>query len=159
MSICACTQYPALHSSDAASSRVDARSTTLLPAEHKVLLILGQDLNSVKGYVDSGYFPAPAGITTYLSFYRLNRASFPAYGALGVDPEGRASTASVDWGAGPLNAYQSVLRYPHSALVIGLNIAEGSGDNIWAAGGLADIGVGAYDENIRLLADVSTYWL
>ncbi len=57
-----------------------AQSTRLLPAKDKALLIIGQDLNSVSGYTGSGYFPEPGGITSYLAFYNLTRASFPAYG-------------------------------------------------------------------------------
>ncbi len=147
-----CTQNISIRSPLKVSPDNKAQSTRLLPAKDKVLLIIGQDLNSVNGYTDSGYFPEPGGITSYLAFYNLNSASFPAYGALGQSPDGEALTADVDWGAGPLNAYRAALDFPDSALVIGLNIAEGSGDDIWAVGGLADIGVGAYDENIRRLA-------
>ncbi len=148
-----CTQNNSIRFPLKVSLDNQAQSTRLLPAKDKVLLIIGQDLYSVKGYTDSGYFPEPGGITSYLAFYNLNRASFPAYGALGRSPDGEALTDDVDWGAGPLNAYRAALDHSESALVIGLSIAEGSGDNIWAAGGLADIGVGAYDENIHHLAD------
>jgi len=127
-------------------------STVLLPESGKVLLIIGQDLASINSYRDSGYFPEPGGIAGYLAFYSLVQSSFPAYGALGQYPDGSAYNNNVDWGSGPLNAYQMALDFPDSALVLGLNIAEGSGDNVWAPGGLADIGVGAYDENIRRLA-------
>jgi len=122
------------------------------PFEDKVILSVGQDLDSVSSYVDSGHFPVPGGVTTYLAFYQLNNASFPAYGALGQDTEGRATKENIDWGAGPLNALKLAENNPGSALVIGLNIAEGSGDILWAPGGLADIAVGAYDKNIRRLA-------
>ena len=37
-----------------------------------------------------------------------------------------------------MNTFRASRDYPQSALVIGLNIAEGSGDNLWAAGGLAE---------------------
>lgn len=120
--------------------------------EDKVLLIIGQDLDSIDEYVNSGIFPTPGGVTSYLAFYQLLSPSYPAYGALGVDINGHPLNTDVDWGAGPLNAYRSAVDYPGSALVIGLNIAEGSAGQIWASGGLADIAVGAYDKNILHLA-------
>ncbi len=135
------------------NSMVDILLAKYLPDNNRVLLILGQDLDSVAAYQQSEFFPAPGGITTYLAFYHLNNPSYPAYGALGMDVDGNPVDDLVDWGAGQLNAYRAAVEYPESALVIGLNIAEGSGDNIWAAGGLADIAVGAYDKNIKRLAD------
>ncbi len=122
-----------------------------LPGNNKVLLILGQDLYSLSEYVDSGYFPEPAGVTTYLAFYSLLNSSFPAFGALGQDINGD-SADNVDWGAGPVNAWKTATLFTQSSIAIGLNIAEGSGNYLWAKGGLADIGVGAYDDHIRHLA-------
>jgi hypothetical protein len=122
-------------------------------APEKVILFVGQDLDSISDYAASGYFPTPAGVTTYLAFYELSQSSFPAYGALGQDADGNPVDSDVDWGAGPLNAHKLAARYPESALSIGLNIAEGDGHNTWAKGGLADIAVGAYDANIRRLAE------
>ena len=118
----------------------------------KITLFIGQDLDSISAYVASGYFPTPAGVTTYLAFYQLNRSSFPAYGALGQDVDGVPVDIDVNWGAGSLNAHKLATRYPDSALSVGLNIAEGDGHSTWAKGGLADIAVGAYDANIRRLA-------
>ncbi len=118
----------------------------------KTLLIIGQDLDSIADYANSGLLPEPGGVTTYLAFYRLGLDSFPAFGALGMDPDGKPVGGSVNWGAGPLNAYQLAADYPNSALVIGLNIAEGDARTEWTPGGLADIGIGAYDANIRQLA-------
>ncbi|MGB5395751.1 MAG: glycosyl hydrolase [Gammaproteobacteria bacterium] len=117
-----------------------------------MLLIIGQDLTSVTDYVESAYFPVPGGITTYISFYSLLSESFPAYGALGQDVDGDAYSNNVNWGAGPLSAHSAAVSYPGASLVIGLNIAEGDASTVWAQGGLADIGVGAYDANIRRLA-------
>jgi hypothetical protein len=139
-------------SSPQADSTGVGLTAKLLPQNNKVLLIIGQDLSSVKDYVESAYFPAPGGITTYISFYSLLRETFPAYGALGQDVDGKTFTNNVDWGAGPLSAHSAALSFPGASLVIGLNIAEGDASTAWAAGGLADIGVGAYDANIRRLA-------
>lgn len=119
----------------------------------KIILFIGQDLDSISDYAASGYFPTPEGVTTYLAFYQLNRSSFPAYGALGQDVDGDSVDTEVDWGAGPLNAHKLAAQFPDSALSVGLNIAEGDGRSTWAKGGLADIAVGAYDANIRRLAE------
>ena len=124
----------------------------LLPKENKILLIIGQDNKSIEGYTRSGLFPTPGGVTTYLAFYQLTNPGFPEFGALGMDMDGRLLKHDVDWGAGPLNAYSLARKYPKSAVVIGLNIAEGSGDTMWAPGGLADIAVGIHDNKIRQLA-------
>jgi len=141
----ACTGTPGIESRPLVA-------TTNFPVDNKVLMIIGQDLDSVSAYVDSGHFPIPGGVTTYLAFYQLMQSTFPAFGALGQDTEYRAVEENIDWGAGPLNAWRLAQDNPGSALVIGLNIAEGSGEVLWAPGGLADIAVGIYDKNIRRLA-------
>lgn len=124
---------------------------TLAQQKGKVMLVLGQDLVSINHYAATGRYPTPAGVTTYLSFYNLTRPEFPAYGALGQDMRGRP-VADVNWGAGPLNAAALAQRYPNSALVIGLNMAEGNAGQLWVPDGLAGIAAGRYDANIRRLA-------
>jgi hypothetical protein len=42
-----------------------------------------------------------------------------------------------------MNAHKLAVRYPDSALSIGLNIAEGGAHRSWAEDGLANIAVGA----------------
>jgi hypothetical protein len=100
------------------------------------MLFIGQDQASTAGYDASGYFPTPGGVTIYLAFYQFNRSSFPAYGILGQDMDVDSVDCYVDWGAGPMNSHKLAVRYPDSALSIGLNITEG---------GLASIVVGAYN--------------
>ena len=119
---------------------------------HKVQLILGQDLNSIRGYVKSAKYPSLVGVTTYLSFYNLLNPAFPAYGALGKDLRGYATNEAIDWGAGPLNALALAQEYPKAVLNIGLNIAEGNQSVMWAEGGLAAIARGKHDNEIRRLA-------
>jgi hypothetical protein len=109
----------------------------------KVIRFIGQDLASIAGDAASVYFPTSGGVTIYLAFYQFNRSSFPAYGILGQDMDGDSVDCYVDWGAGPMNAHKFAVRYPDSALSIGLNIAEGGGHRSWAEGGLANIAVGA----------------
>jgi len=79
-------------------SMVDVLLAKYLPDNNRVLLILGQDLDSVAAYQQSELFPAPGGITTYLAFYHLNKPSYPAYGALGIDVDGNPVDDLVDWG-------------------------------------------------------------
>lgn len=132
--------------------RVGATATAMVPKDNKVMLMLGQDLDSIAGYTRSGRYPMPTGVITYLAFYRLLDASFPAYGALGQDENGNVLGDTVDWGAGPLNAAHLVERYPNAVLVVGLNIAEGNQHEVWAKDGLLKIGRGHYDPQIRRLA-------
>lgn len=119
--------------------------------QKRVQLFIGQDLNSIRGYVRSGQFPQPAGVTTYLSFYNLLSSNFPAYGGLGLDVRGYPTTTSVNWGAGPLNAFALAKEYPKAALNIGLNVAEGNQSTVWVKDGLAAITRGDYDKEINRL--------
>ena len=57
-----------LNGVDRVPSVTDPISAKFLPGANKVLLILGQGLDSIFGYVDSGYFSIPAGVTSYLAF-------------------------------------------------------------------------------------------
>ena len=121
-------------------------------ADGNVQLMIGQDLNSIRGYVKSAKYPAPSGVTTYLSFYNLLSTSAPAYGGLGLDQRGYPTNKAVDWGAGPLNTLALAREYPQAALNIGLNIAEGNQSTVWVEGGLVAIARGEYDKEINHLA-------
>ena len=141
---------PAVNEIDAeVASGLAAR---LLPSADRRLLIVGQDLDAIAGYVGTDDFPTPGGVTTYLAFYSLLSRAYPQYGALGEDAGGTPIGYDVDWGAGRLNANTAALLYRQSALAIGLNFAEGSGDAVWAAGGLAAIARGEHDDKIDRLA-------
>jgi hypothetical protein len=129
-----------------------SKMAKLLPEDNKVLLILGQDMTSVSDYVKSGLYPSPGGVTSYLAFYKLLSGTHPAFGALGEDSDGDPLTYDVDWGSGRLNAHSAAHAFRNSTLVIGLSIAEGSGQFIWAKGELARIGKGLHDDKIRRLA-------
>lgn len=94
--------------------------------EGKILLVIGQDLNSVREYAKSGYFPEPGGVTTYTDIATLN---------------GLCNDA--DWGAGLINAKKCLEEFPNSALVIGLymvNMVDG-------------VISGEYDRQIEILAE------
>lgn len=119
-----------------------------IPPAGKTLLVIGQDLQSEYDYVNSGYFPVPGGVTSYINIYDVTNgsASYP-YGGLGEDVSGN-SVPDVDWGAGPLNTRNAALGYPQSALAIGVYMTEQYYPN-----GLSKIANGDYDQEINRLAN------
>lgn len=123
-------------------------SQTLLPPDGKTLLVIGQDLQSVYDYAQSGYFPTPGGVTSYASLYDVANpsAAFP-FGGLGEDLQGDVAP-DIDWGAGPLNTHNAGYGYPNSTLAIGLYMTEE-----FFPGGLTGIANGGYDTEVNRLAD------
>jgi hypothetical protein len=119
------------------------------PPAGKTLMIIGQDLGSVTDYVNSGQFPTPSGVTTYVSFYDVLNAA-GRNGALGIDNSGTPQGASLDldWGGGPLNSYSAVAAWPNSTLQMGLNISEYANSQ----GFLAQLANGQKDAEINQLA-------
>lgn len=111
----------------------------------KRLFIIGQDLNSVRGYYESACCAAPDGQTAYLDFYNLLSAE-SGYGGLGIDLEGHSLEKDWDWGTGPANAWKSATEYP-GGFAIGLSITEND-----HPGGLDRIVAGELDNNARQLA-------
>lgn len=97
----------------------------------KVLLIIGQDLDSCLEYRDTGLFPEPGGVTTYTDIYML----------YGLD-------TSANWGAGRMNAQEALKDFPHSVLSIGLYMVEDANH----PDGLMEIAKGKYDFQIDKLA-------
>jgi len=125
----------------------------LTPKNGKTLLVLGQDLKSVFDYTQSGYFQAPGGVTTYLAFHSLLDSNYPQYGALGENPSGTPTNVDIDWGAGPLNAHSAAFGYSGSALVLGINFANGNQFETWFPTGVQDIGAGLKSAEIKRLAN------
>ncbi|OJJ20261.1 hypothetical protein BKI52_17495 [marine bacterium AO1-C] len=125
----------------------------LTPKNGKTLLVIGQDLKSVFDYTQSGYFQAPGGVTTYLAFHSLLDPNNPQYGALGENPGGTPTNVDIDWGAGPLNAHKAAFGYSGSALVLGINFANGNQFETWFPTGVQDIGAGLKSAEIKRLAD------
>lgn len=130
------------------SISLKGNKSIMVPPSGKILMIIGQDLASCYNYVQSGYFPSPAGITTYINFYdvRNGNAYYP-YGGLGEDLNGNP-VSDINWGAGPLNARNAAYGYPNSVLVIGLYMTEQYYPN-----GLSMIANGNYDAEIDRLAN------
>ena len=110
-----------------------------LPTNDRKLLIIGQDLDSVRAYTNSGYFPAPGGVTNYTNPYDM-----------------RGLTDSWNYGSGTMNMQMAMENYPNSALAIGLFMSEASPydrvNNLTASNGLTEIVNGVYDNNLNRLA-------
>ncbi|MBN0048051.1 hypothetical protein JS756_28855 [Streptomyces actuosus] len=111
-------------------------SGRFIPPDGKALMVVGQDLGGIQGYVDGG-LPAPGGTTTYCDIAEANQP-YILYGCR--DDE------RVDYGAGPVNAYENLSDYPNSTLVMGLYIVDNSGQN------LAKIADGRDDQYVDHLA-------
>ena len=97
------------------------------PPEGQALLIVGQDLGAVAGYVGSVH-PAPGGVTTYTSLWSLG----------GLEE-------SANWGSGDVDGRALSRAYPESALVIGLQMVETAGDE------MERLVEGEYDEQVDRL--------
>ena len=91
--------------------------------EPERLFIIGQDLGSVRGYMDSGCCSQPDGNTAYLSFFNLMSPE-AGFGGIGMDNEGNMLEAENDWGGGPANLWKSSHEFGPMALAIGLSITE-----------------------------------
>lgn len=117
-----------------------------LPPPGRTLLIIGQDFDSVAKYREEcSECPTPGGVTTYLGFYDLLSAD-AKFGGLGESPDGEPA-ADGDWGAGPSSARRLASAFPHSALVLGVDISNGRRKD-----GLAQIVRGEHDDKIARLA-------
>ncbi|CAM2064273.1 PKD domain-containing protein [Sulfidibacter corallicola] len=130
--------------------------TYLAPVDGRTLMILGQDLLSVSQYANASGTPTPGGITTYVAFYEIlndSGANGVVNGALGFNTQDQPNNVDVDWGGGPLNAYNAAVGWPQSTLQIGLNIAEGNNGNIWCGGCLNQLANGQRQAEIDQLAD------
>ena len=109
------------------------------------LLIIGQDLGAIRGYMASDCCPKPDGLTAYLDFYDLLKEG--DFGGLGMDLEGNDSGFEFDWNAGPVSAYRTATEFGIDGLAIGLSITENE-----HPGGLQGLVNGDFDAEIRQLA-------
>ncbi|GAA4278077.1 hypothetical protein GCM10022259_28020 [Aquimarina mytili] len=100
------------------------------------MLILGQDLGSVAGYVNSGRFPTPAGVTMYTDVYSM----------------GGLNTIT-NYGAGDIGCQAALDRYPSSALAIGLwMVEEADGQGEDHPNGLTEIVNGQHNDELDKFA-------
>ncbi len=105
----------------------------------RTLLILGQDLGSVAGYANSGFFPEVGGVTNYTDVYDF-----------------RGLTQSIDYGSGEMNLQKAIDTYPNSVLSIGLWMVEKQqADDQGPANpnGLTDLVNGVHDNDLQRFAD------
>lgn len=126
---------------------IPIKSQNILPPNGKTLLVVGQDLKSINDYKQSGFFPEPGGVTSYLSLYDCaNSNAYYPFGGLGEKLDG-TTAADIDWGAGPLNTKNAAIGYPNSTLALGIYMTEE-----FFPGGLTKIANGTYDTEINRLA-------
>lgn len=107
------------------------------PVDGKTMLIIGQDLGSVAGYVNSGKFPTPAGVTMYTDIYSM------------------AGLNNVtNYGAGDIGLQKAMDDYPNSALSIGLwMVEEADGQGEDHPNGLTEIINGQHDNELIKFRD------
>ena len=117
---------------------------TAQPAAEK-LLIVGQDLGAIRGYMASGCCAAPDGLTAYLDFYDLLKPD--DYGGLGINEAGEQLDFELSWGSGPNSAYLTANEFGIGNVAIGLSITENE-----HPGGLQNLVDGNHDAEIRQLA-------
>ena len=113
--------------------------------QHQKLLIIGQDLEAIRGYMRSGCCPRPDGVTAYVDFYDILKEG--DFGGLGIDANGEDAGFEFEWGAGPVSAYRTATEFGVDSLAIGLSITENE-----HPGGLQQLIDGKYDDQIRQLA-------
>ena len=110
--------------------------------DERRLFFIGQDLDSIRGYLGSGCCPAPDGVTAYLSLYNL-RAEAGGFGGLGLDENGQPVDLEHSWGAGPVNAHRTATAFGAEHLAVGLDFTEGT-----RPGAIDAILAGDYDAEI-----------
>lgn len=120
-------------------------STIAQAPKHQKLLILGQDLGAIRGYMASDCCPRPDGLTAYLDFYDILKDG--DFGGLGIDTNGQDAGFEFEWGAGPVSAYRTATQFGVDGLAIGLSITENE-----HPGGLQQLIDGKFDDQIRQLA-------
>ncbi len=106
------------------------------PLNGKTMLIIGQDLGSVAGYVNSSLFPTPAGVTMYTDLYTM-----------------AGLNSITNYGAGDIGSQAALDRYPNSALAIGLwMVEENDGQGEDHPNGLTEIVNGQHNDELDKFA-------
>ena len=107
----------------ASTAAVEKQRVTFVPPNQAILLIIGQDVEAINGYMQATN-QVPAGIMAYTSIQELQGLEQP-----------------VDYGGGIQHAQALIERYPQSVLQLGL----------WMVEALEDIAAGQYDPQIDRL--------
>ena len=114
-------------------------------ATQQKILIIGQDLGAIRGYLTSGCCPRPDGLTAYVGLYDVLAEG--SFGGLGIDARGKDAGFEFDWGAGPVSAYRTATEFGVDGLAIGLSITEND-----HPGNLQRLVDGEFDPQIQQLA-------
>ena len=109
------------------------------------LLIIGQDLGAIRGYMDSNCCPRPAALTAYVDFYDI--LTEDDFGGLGINATGEPIDLEFDWDAGPVSAYKTATEFGVDSIAIGLSLTENE-----HPGKLARLVAGDFDDEIHQLA-------
>jgi len=141
----ACSTQASRGAATAAPPVVAAKDRDAVPSRW---FIIGQDLDSIRGYVDSGCCVRPDGVTGYMDLYDLRNPA-EVYGGLGLDRQGNPVGLEDDDGGGRMNARKSVTEFGAPALALGLSITEND-----HPGALARLVAGDYDAEIQQLGNL-----
>ena len=109
------------------------------------IYVVGQDLDAIRGYYDSGCCEAPDGTTAYVTLYNVLDTE-DNYGGLGVSPNLTPTVSEAGWGSGPVSAWKSAKEFDGHYLAIGLSITEQ-----YEKDGLNRIAAGEFDREIAHL--------
>lgn len=132
----------ALMAALSASCTQNGTATTTEPR----LYIIGQDLDAIRGYNESGCCIGADGGTAYLGFFNLLNPD-ANFGGLGVDQELQPVASEDGWGAGPASAWRTAEEAGGGYLSIGLSMTEEP-----MPGDLSRIAEGKFDREIDHLA-------
>ncbi len=110
------------------------------------LFFIGQDLDAIRDYVDSGCCVAADGATAYVGLYNVLSEELE-FGGLGLDEKSDPISLEGSWGAGPVSAYKTATHFDVDHIAIGLFIANNE-----EPGALAALAAGQHDDKVRQLA-------
>ena len=116
----------------------------VMRGDHPKLLIIGQDLGAIRGYMASGCCPRPDGLTAYIDFFDLFTPD--DFGGLGLNTESEPINLEFDWNAGPVSAWKTATEFGVDGLAIGLSMTENE-----HPGGLDRLASGELDDHVRQL--------
>ncbi len=141
-------------SPDGAADSAAANDAAAPQPTAEKLLIIGQDLSAIRGYMRSDCCVKPDALTAYLDLYDLLTPN--DFGGLGIDVDGKVSKLEFTWGGGPTSAYKTAHEFGVRDIAIGLSIREnnqpGQLNKDDHTGKLQDVGKGRFDDEIRQLA-------
>ena len=99
-----------------------AEPTAEAPGVDRKLLIIGQDLGAIRGYMASDCCPDPDALTAYVDFYDILTPD--DLGGLGMDAAGNDAGFEFDWGAGPVSAFRTATEFGVGSVALGLSLTE-----------------------------------